>query len=190
MNVVQEKGELHEYWTSLLPDDQKDSLPGTLFLVADLLVLVPAWARWKMVQPDGRLVLAEERPHLSRAGWVMSGHQSADGGFAEVGTRWRESLDRVRYSPCPVSAPSGLYTVVHQMRKIIPDNTRAITMEADGAILAWAHIPDCMDGTWFGRDGDTGHLVGWHANPARFNNQTCLFISVENGKLKLPSPLQ
>lgn len=190
MNVIQERGELHEYWASLQPDDQKDSLPGTLFLVADLLVTVPEWARWKMVQPDGRLVLSDERPHLSRAGWVMSGPQWADGGLTEVGRRWRETLDRIRYSSCPVSAPSGLYTVVHQMRKIIPDNTRAITMEADGAILAWAHIPARMDGTWFGRDGDTGQLVGWHANPAQFNHGTCFIISVENGELKPPSPLQ
>lgn len=190
MNVVQDRGELHEYWTSLLPDDQKDSLPGTLFLVADLLVAVPEWARWKMVQPDGRLVLAEDRPHLSRTGWVIPGRQWTDGGLAEVSPRWRETLDMISYSPSPVSAPSGLYTVVHQMRKIIPDNTRAITMEADGAIFAWAHIPDCMDGTWFGRNGDTGQLVGWHANPARFNHRACLIVSVENGELNLLSPLQ
>lgn len=190
MKVVQRMGDVHEYWNTLHSDDPGSHVHGALFLVADLLLMVPEWARWKMVQPSGHVMLTEHLPKRTSNGWVTTGRQMSDCGIVEDGSLWEDSLELVRYSPCPTSAPTALYSAVRQLRKILPDDTKAITMESDGAITAWKAVPNCMGGTWFGHAGEAGSLVGWLADPASFNNSICVYVSTIAGKLTSASSLQ
>jgi hypothetical protein len=190
MKVVQRMGDVHEYWNTLHSDDPGSHVHGALFLVADLLLMVPEWARWKMVQPSGHVMLTEHLPKRTSNGWVTTGRQMSDCGIVEDGSLWEDSLELVRYSPCPTSAPTALYSAVRQLRKILPDDTKAITMEADGAIIAWKAMPTCMDGTWFGKAGEVGIVLGWHADPHQVNHRICTYVLQADGRLVSSSIMQ
>lgn len=183
MKVVQRMANVHEYWNTLFSEDPGSHVHGALFLVADLLLMVPEWARWKMVQPSGHIMLTEHLPKRTSNGWATTGRQMSDCGMVEDGSLWEDSLELVRYSPCPISAPTGLYSAARQIRKMLPDDTKAITMEADGALIAWKAVPTCMDGTWFGSAGEAGNLVGWLADPESFSHNICVYVSIKDGKL-------
>ncbi len=190
MNVIQEVGELDEYWNALFPDEDNLHVHGSWFLVADFLIPVPDWARWKAVQPSGLILLTEYPPCMTEDGWVATGHQANDCGVVTDSSAWQGSLALIEDRHGPISAHAGRYCSMRQMRKHLPDTTWAITMGADGAIIAWPHVPSLMDGTWQGHDGELGQLIGWHAAPNSIHHNRCIFIESDNGRLAGSATLQ
>lgn len=190
MKIVQEIDELIEYWNSISLNAPEHRLHGAIFLVSDFLLKIPEWANWCMVQPSGKIILTEERPVLNQQEWVSNGRKVSDCGAVENGSYWRDSLEPIFVRAVPISAPDGIYHAIHQCKKSIPDDTQAITMETDGAVIAWRDIPAHMDGTWFGQNEELGHVVGWHANPSSHNHNICHYILSDNGRAFLSGALQ
>lgn len=167
--------------------------PGPIFsivLTSDFLVRVPDWANWIFVQPCGQVCVSEYEPRISAQGWVDEKISSDGLGFVEDGAYWKESLEPIQPCPTPISAPTGTYHAIHRYLISIPDDTTAVTMEADGAVVAWTKLPAYMDDTWFGRDGDPGYVVGWHAEPYRFARGTCIYVATDDSNAISHGPLQ
>lgn len=153
----------------LMKESAKLFYPRMLFLVYDHLMFLPLWANWIVVQPSGSVMACELPQQETEQGWLTLG-ETETWGIVDSAQDWQTSLEVV--DPTVITTAYGLqfkHHCIRNYRRLVPDTTIAVTMDASGLVQAWPEVPAIADGKWLASDECSPCIIGDHGNPKSYN---------------------
>lgn len=181
MKVLRSSSGAINEWNALFQGDPELCHSGLMVAVFDCLQQVPGWANWMAVQPSGEVMVCALPPLATEEGWHFVGRAEA-WGSVESGQEWQGSVEAIH--PALTRAPDGAAIKQHcirNYRRLLPDTTVAVTMDACGTIRAWAGMPCIGEEKWTAPDSSQSMRMGRHAHPERFNWKVLLYVHADAG---------
>ena len=166
-------------WNALFQERSELCHSGLMFAVFDCLQPVPDWANWMVVQPSGGVVVCALPPLEVGSGWCFVG-KAEEWGCVESGEGWRYSLETI--DPATTTLPDATRVRQHcirSYRRLLPDTTVAVTMDASGAVQAWADKPVVGGQKWISSGERQAAKLGVHAHPEGLDWKALLYVHGE-----------
>lgn len=165
-------------------DPNQDQALGMLSAVFTGLVKISAWANWIVIQPDLTIHASEEYPTLSAEGWIIEGQSEHCGAVAKG--EWACSLRSVPKVHGAHSKRGKSSVAIHNLKRLMPDDSVALTMDKDGTVIAWKETPQRENSCWQSRHKDSHVRLGEHAFPAHVSWQVLYYVNPYADAMSFP----